>query len=104
MLAIRRAGELLGEQAALDGGPRSATLSALTRVEALMIPRPRSAPSPVPRPSWRSPFSRCSPSGCGRLTATAPLPDPMPYRPGSPPCCWNWARSTGGRTATDPFS
>ncbi|MEU8708874.1 Crp/Fnr family transcriptional regulator [Streptomyces sp. NPDC048565] len=38
VLAIRRAGDLLGEQAALDGGPRSATLTSLTRVEALMIP------------------------------------------------------------------
>ncbi|MDF6017602.1 Crp/Fnr family transcriptional regulator [Streptomyces sp. JH34] len=38
VLAIRRPGDLLGEQAALDGGPRSATLTSLTRVEALMIP------------------------------------------------------------------
>ncbi|MFD9607252.1 Crp/Fnr family transcriptional regulator [Streptomyces sp. NBC_01224] len=38
VLAIRNAGDLLGEQAALDGGPRSATLTSLTRVEALMIP------------------------------------------------------------------
>ncbi|MGW0792133.1 Crp/Fnr family transcriptional regulator [Streptomyces sp. NPDC002911] len=37
VLAIRRAGDLLGEQAALDGRPRSATLTSLTRVEALMI-------------------------------------------------------------------
>ncbi len=42
VLAIRRAGDLLGEQAALDGGARSATLVALTQVEALVIP---SAPS-----------------------------------------------------------
>ncbi|MEU0403796.1 Crp/Fnr family transcriptional regulator [Streptomyces sp. NPDC006197] len=38
VLAIRNAGDLLGEQAALDGGPRSATLTSLTRVEALTIP------------------------------------------------------------------
>ncbi|MFB7915277.1 Crp/Fnr family transcriptional regulator [Streptomyces sp. NPDC056061] len=37
VLAIRKAGDLLGEQAALDGGPRSATLTSLTPVEALMI-------------------------------------------------------------------
>lgn len=37
VLAIRRAGDLLGEQAALDGRPRSASLTSLTRVEALMI-------------------------------------------------------------------
>ncbi|MFE7509813.1 Crp/Fnr family transcriptional regulator [Streptomyces sp. NPDC057540] len=40
VLAIRNAGDLLGEQAALDGRPRSATLTALTRVEALVIPSP----------------------------------------------------------------
>ncbi|WP_230883069.1 Crp/Fnr family transcriptional regulator [Streptomyces venezuelae] len=51
VLAIRNAGDLLGEQAALDGGPRSATLTSLTVVEALMIPSPafrtaaRSAPA-----------------------------------------------------------
>ncbi|MFE4453561.1 Crp/Fnr family transcriptional regulator [Streptomyces sp. NPDC056796] len=38
VLAIRRAGDLIGEQAALDGGPRSATLTSLTPVEALTIP------------------------------------------------------------------
>ncbi|WP_308307514.1 Crp/Fnr family transcriptional regulator [Streptomyces sp. ISL-10] len=38
VLAIRNAGDLLGEQAALDGGPRSATLVSLTRIEALVIP------------------------------------------------------------------
>ncbi|GGT34370.1 Crp/Fnr family transcriptional regulator [Streptomyces purpureus] len=38
VLAIRNAGDLLGEQAAFDGGPRSATLTALTRVEALWLP------------------------------------------------------------------
>lgn len=38
VLAIRKAGDLLGDQAALDGGARSATLTALTRVEVLMIP------------------------------------------------------------------
>lgn len=38
VLAIRNAGDLLGEQAGLDGGPRSATLTALTTVEALIIP------------------------------------------------------------------
>ncbi|WP_069171867.1 Crp/Fnr family transcriptional regulator [Streptomyces griseus] len=50
VLAIRNAGDLLGEQAALDGGPRSATLTSLTRVEALVIPSPvfRSAARSVP--------------------------------------------------------
>ncbi|MFI1397454.1 Crp/Fnr family transcriptional regulator [Streptomyces sp. NPDC020681] len=38
VLAIRNAGDLLGEQAGLDGGPRSATLTALTTVEALIMP------------------------------------------------------------------
>ncbi|MER5884623.1 Crp/Fnr family transcriptional regulator [Streptomyces sp. NPDC001941] len=38
VLAIRDSGDLLGEQAGLDGGPRSATLTALTAVEALELP------------------------------------------------------------------
>ncbi|GHF18158.1 Crp/Fnr family transcriptional regulator [Streptomyces morookaense] len=37
VLAIRSAGDLLGEQAGLDGRPRSASLYALTDVEALII-------------------------------------------------------------------
>ena len=36
VLAIRDAGDLLGELASADGGPRSATLHALTEVEALL--------------------------------------------------------------------
>ncbi|MFF1838974.1 Crp/Fnr family transcriptional regulator [Streptomyces sp. NPDC058231] len=38
VLALRGPGDLLGEQAALDGGPRSATLTALIPVQALVIP------------------------------------------------------------------
>jgi CRP-like cAMP-binding protein len=38
VLALRNPGDLLGEQAGLDGGPRSATLTALTPVRALVIP------------------------------------------------------------------
>ncbi|MCN9241981.1 Crp/Fnr family transcriptional regulator [Streptomyces sp. RY43-2] len=38
VLALRNPGDLLGEQAGLDGGPRSATLSAVTPVRALVIP------------------------------------------------------------------
>ncbi|WP_405881837.1 Crp/Fnr family transcriptional regulator [Streptomyces sp. NBC_01136] len=37
VLALRTPGDLLGEQAGLDGGPRSATLTALTTVQALWI-------------------------------------------------------------------
>lgn len=37
VLALRDPGDLLGEQAGLDGGPRSATLTALTRVEVLVV-------------------------------------------------------------------
>ncbi|MEU9335043.1 Crp/Fnr family transcriptional regulator [Streptomyces sp. NPDC048290] len=38
VLALRGPGDLVGEQAGLDGGPRSATLTALTPVRALLIP------------------------------------------------------------------
>ncbi|MGW8888880.1 Crp/Fnr family transcriptional regulator [Streptomyces sp. NPDC055749] len=38
VLALRNPGDLLGEQAGLDGGPRSATLTALTPVDALVVP------------------------------------------------------------------
>ncbi|MGA5820531.1 Crp/Fnr family transcriptional regulator [Kitasatospora sp. NPDC094028] len=41
ILAIRGPGDLLGEQAGLDGGSRSATLHALTDVTALHIPLSR---------------------------------------------------------------
>ncbi|RKT17552.1 CRP-like cAMP-binding protein [Streptomyces sp. 1114.5] len=41
ILAIRGDGDLLGEQAGLDGGARSATLHALTEVTALHIPLSR---------------------------------------------------------------
>ena len=41
ILALRDAGELLGELAGVDGGRRSATLTALTRVEALLLPADR---------------------------------------------------------------
>ncbi|MFE6977796.1 Crp/Fnr family transcriptional regulator [Streptomyces sp. NPDC057682] len=37
VLALRGPGDLLGEQAGLDGGPRSATLTALVPVQALVI-------------------------------------------------------------------
>ena len=37
VLALRDAGDLVGEQSGLDGRPRSATLRALTDVEALLI-------------------------------------------------------------------
>jgi CRP/FNR family cyclic AMP-dependent transcriptional regulator len=38
LLAIRRPGDLVGEFSALDGGPHSATVSAMDDVEALAIP------------------------------------------------------------------
>ncbi|MFG2099900.1 Crp/Fnr family transcriptional regulator [Micromonospora echinaurantiaca] len=38
ILGIRDAGDLVGEQAGMDGGQRAATLSALTPVEALILP------------------------------------------------------------------
>ncbi|WP_327403405.1 Crp/Fnr family transcriptional regulator [Streptomyces sp. NBC_01288] len=38
VLALRGPGDLLGEQGGLDGGPRSATLTALVPVRALLIP------------------------------------------------------------------
>jgi CRP/FNR family transcriptional regulator, cyclic AMP receptor protein len=38
VLGLRDAGDLVGELAGIDGGPRSATLSALTTVEALILP------------------------------------------------------------------
>ncbi|MFF0789444.1 Crp/Fnr family transcriptional regulator [Streptomyces spiralis] len=38
VLALRGPGDLIGEQAGLDGGPRSATVTALTPVHALVIP------------------------------------------------------------------
>ncbi|MEV7788247.1 Crp/Fnr family transcriptional regulator [Streptomyces sp. NPDC088106] len=41
ILALRQAGELVGEMAALDGRPRSATVSALDTVEALAVPGDR---------------------------------------------------------------
>ncbi|MCG3041554.1 Crp/Fnr family transcriptional regulator [Streptomyces fenghuangensis] len=41
ILALRQAGELVGEMAALDGRPRSATVSALGTVEALVVPGDR---------------------------------------------------------------
>ncbi|MEV5340314.1 Crp/Fnr family transcriptional regulator [Streptomyces sp. NPDC052676] len=37
VLALRGPGDLIGEQAGLDGGPRSATVTALTPVRALVI-------------------------------------------------------------------
>ncbi|MEW1995884.1 Crp/Fnr family transcriptional regulator [Streptomyces coelicoflavus] len=40
VLALRGPGDLVGEQAGLDGGARSATLTALTPVRALRIPPP----------------------------------------------------------------
>ncbi|GAB3960403.1 Crp/Fnr family transcriptional regulator [Streptomyces sparsus] len=41
ILALRQGGELVGEMAALDGRPRSATVSALGTVEALVVPGER---------------------------------------------------------------
>lgn len=41
ILALRTAGELVGEMAALDGRPRSATVSALGPVDALTVPGDR---------------------------------------------------------------
>lgn len=41
VLAVRGPGELLGDFSALDGAPRSATVSALEAIEALMIPAER---------------------------------------------------------------
>jgi CRP/FNR family transcriptional regulator, cyclic AMP receptor protein len=38
ILGLRDAGDLVGELAGIDGRPRSATLSALTAVEALILP------------------------------------------------------------------
>ncbi|MER5786338.1 Crp/Fnr family transcriptional regulator [Streptomyces mobaraensis] len=43
VLAIRNAGDLLGEQGGLDGRPRSASLVALTDVTALVLPADRFA-------------------------------------------------------------
>jgi CRP/FNR family cyclic AMP-dependent transcriptional regulator len=37
LLAVRGPGELLGESSAIDGGARSATITAMTRVEAIML-------------------------------------------------------------------
>jgi CRP-like cAMP-binding protein len=41
VLAVRGPGELLGDFSALDGAPRSATVSALEPIEALIIPSER---------------------------------------------------------------
>lgn len=41
VLALRDAGDLVGELAGVDGGPRSASLHALTDVEALVLPADR---------------------------------------------------------------
>ncbi|MGA5314841.1 Crp/Fnr family transcriptional regulator [Streptomyces pseudogriseolus] len=38
VLALRGPGDVIGEQAGLDGGPRSATVTALTPVQALVVP------------------------------------------------------------------
>ncbi|MBN1170923.1 MAG: Crp/Fnr family transcriptional regulator [Micromonosporaceae bacterium] len=43
VLALRDEGELLGELASMDGGPRSATVYALTDVTALVVPAARFA-------------------------------------------------------------
>ncbi len=51
VLALRDAGDLVGELAGLDGGPRSATLLALTRVEALVVPAVRFAAFRVAHPA-----------------------------------------------------
>ncbi|MFG1607689.1 Crp/Fnr family transcriptional regulator [Actinoplanes sp. NPDC049265] len=40
ILGLRDAGDLIGELAGIDGGPRSATLSALTEVKTLFLPAP----------------------------------------------------------------
>ncbi|SDT50465.1 Crp/Fnr family transcriptional regulator [Actinoplanes derwentensis] len=40
VLGLRDAGDVVGEQACMDGRPRSATLSAITRVEALILHGP----------------------------------------------------------------
>jgi CRP/FNR family transcriptional regulator, cyclic AMP receptor protein len=54
IIAIRSAGDVLGELAALDDGPRSATLQALDTVEVLTIPGARFATlcQTEPRLSW----------------------------------------------------
>jgi CRP/FNR family transcriptional regulator, cyclic AMP receptor protein len=41
VLAVRGPGDLLGELSALDGGPRSASVTALEPVEALVVPSDR---------------------------------------------------------------
>jgi CRP-like cAMP-binding protein len=41
VLGLRNPGDVVGEQAGLDGGVRSATLTTLTDVEALQLPAPR---------------------------------------------------------------
>ncbi len=59
VLAVRGPGELLGELSAIDGNPRSATVSALEPIEAL--DRPLRAFRGVPRPTtrgWPSCFFR----------------------------------------------
>src|SRR4051794_23108735 len=41
ILALRQSGELVGEMAALDGRPRSASVTALGAVEAVAVPAER---------------------------------------------------------------
>lgn len=50
VLALRDAGDLLGEIASVDGGPRSATLYALTAVEAIAVAASRFAAFQRDRP------------------------------------------------------
>ncbi len=54
VLAFRGPGEVLGELSAIDGQPRSAGVTAIDPVEALVIPTAASARSSSARPGRRS--------------------------------------------------
>ncbi|MGW4489295.1 Crp/Fnr family transcriptional regulator [Amycolatopsis sp. NPDC004368] len=43
VIAVRGAGDVVGELGAIDGGPRSATVAALDDLDALVVPAPRFA-------------------------------------------------------------
>ena len=58
VLALRDPGDLIGELAGVDGQPRSATLSALTDVEALVIPAIRFAAFRQSRPKVEASIHR----------------------------------------------
>ena len=67
MLALRGPGDLVGEQAALDDQPRSASIIALGTVDALALTRRTSWASPPPA---RPPRDTCC--GCSRCDCATP--------------------------------